>query len=98
MAARRRRQLVTHAPLMGGWYLHILPVLGHGAACNVDALALQHGSNLLVGEGLGAILLFDHFLHFALQQQKWRAAAQWPLDRLREEIAELEDALRRMRS
>src|ERR1039457_4182307 len=42
--------LVAHTPLMGGWNLHVLAVLGHGAARNVDALALQHGGDLLVGE------------------------------------------------
>src|ERR1039458_3495494 len=40
---------------MGGRNLHVLPVLRHGAARNVDALILQHGGDLLVGEGLGAI-------------------------------------------
>src|ERR1035437_8423718 len=95
-AAPLAAALIAHAPLMGGRTLHVLPVLRHGAARNVDALILQHGGDLLVGEGLGAILLFDHFLHFAFQQQKRRATAQRSLHRFREEIAEFEDALRRM--
>src|ERR1035437_546359 len=88
--------LVAHAPLMSGRNLHVLAVFGHGAARDVDTPILKHGCDLLVGEGLGAILLFDHFLHSALQQEERCTPAQRPLDRFREEIAELEDALRRM--
>src|ERR1019366_8253433 len=88
--------LIAHAPLMGGRNLHILPVLGYGSARNVDALVLEHSGDLLVGEGLGAILLFDHFLHFAFQQEERCTPAQRPLNRFREEIAEFEDALRRV--
>src|ERR1035437_3730558 len=66
-AAPLAATLIAHAPLMGGRNLHIFPVLGHGAARKVDALVLQHGGGLFVGGGRDAVLLFDHFLHFALQ-------------------------------
>ena len=44
-----------------------LPQLEHRAPRHHDSQGLQHVRDLLVGEGLGAVLLFDHFLDFALQ-------------------------------
>ncbi len=61
--------LIPHPALMRRRNLHILTVLGHRTAGNVDAFPLKHRGDLLIGERLNLILVIDHLLHLALQNQ-----------------------------
>src|SRR5580765_1994395 len=89
--------LLANASLMRGRNTHILAVFRYRAASHLYAFGLQAFRNVFVGEWMRCILLFDHFLYSALQDQQRRAAARRPLHRLREEVAQLKYALRRVR-
>src|ERR1035437_9112508 len=87
---------VPDAPLVGGRDLHILAVFRHRAPRDGDPLGLQHRGDLLVRQRLGTVFFRNHFLHHPFQQEQRGGAAQRALHGFREEIAQLEHALRRM--
>src|SRR5689334_13667484 len=84
---------VANAPLMGGRNFHVLAVFGNRPPGNIDPLALQQGGDLLVGERLCAVLVLDHLLYLAFQQEQRGGPAGGSLHGLGEEITEFENAL-----
>src|SRR5579885_322886 len=88
---------VANTSLMRGRYLHVLAILRYRAPGYLDALRLKPLRDLLVGKRMAGIFFLDHFFHPSLEDQQRSSAAGGSLHGFREEIAQLEDALRSMR-
>src|SRR5579883_83527 len=95
-ARTRACRLVSDPALVSRRDFHVLAVLGYRTSSDVDALTLEQHGDLFVGERFRAVLILDHLLHLALQQQQRSTAAGGTLHGFREEIAQLENTLRRM--
>jgi len=61
-----------------------------------DSFRLEPGCYLIVGEGMTRILVLDHFLTFRFRISKGITPPLGPCNRLREEVAQFENPLRRM--
>src|ERR1051326_3180051 len=79
---------------MRGRNFHVFAVFGHRAPGDIDTFGLQQQGDLFIGERLAAILFLDHLFHLALEQQQRCRSARGSLHCFREEIAQLEHALR----
>src|SRR5450631_4734315 len=90
-------RLFADASLVRRWNAHVLAVFRDGAASHLYAFGLQALRDVFVGEWMGCILLFDHLFDAPLQNQQRSPAARRSLHCFREKVAQLEDALRRMR-
>src|SRR5258708_18999867 len=86
--------LFFYSALMGAGNAHVFPVLGYGAASDLNSLRLQDAGELLVGKRTARIFFIDQLLDAALQNQQRRIAALRPLHALAEEITQFEYALR----
>ena len=75
---------------------HVFAVFGNRPSGHLDALRLQDPCDLLVGQGAAGIFFLDQFFDAALQDQQRRSAAFRSLHALAEEVAQLENALRRV--
>src|SRR5271154_4068240 len=84
----------ANAALVGAGNSQIFAVFGHGSPGHIDPLALQHGGDLVVGERLAGIFVFNHFFHLALEQHERGAGALRAIYALGKEEAQLVDALR----
>ena len=49
---------------------HVFPVLGHGAAGDLDPLGLQYARDLLIGQGVRGIFFFNELLDTALEDEQ----------------------------
>src|SRR5713226_6103812 len=87
-------RLVFYSALMGAGDAHILPVLGDGAASDLNALRLQDAGELLVGERTAGVFFVDKFFDAAFQDQQRCVAALGALHALAEEVAQFEHTLR----
>src|SRR5260221_9637044 len=92
-----RGRSVFHPALVSAGYAHILTIFRHGAASDVNAGVVEFLGYLVVGERLGAVFFFDHFLDQALEREQRHAAAFWAVHRLAEERAQFEYTLRGVR-
>src|SRR5436305_6417638 len=75
---------------------HVFAVFGNCPPGHLDALRLQDPCDLLVGQGAAGIFFLDELFDAALQDQQRRSAAFRSLHALAEEVAQLENALRRV--
>ena len=78
------------AALVGARNIHILAVLGHGATGELNALGLEHGGKLVVGQRMTGILFLDELAHLALEHQKRRVGALRPVRPFGEKEAQLD--------
>src|SRR5579862_1651833 len=86
----------ANAALVGAGDPHVFAIFGYGAAGYIDALSLQRVCDLIVGERLAGIFVFDELLHLALEEHERRSGAFGTVDTFGEEESELVDALRRV--
>src|SRR5271157_167627 len=84
---------VALAALMSAGDVHVFAIFGYGAACQLDALIIQHRSQLFVGERMLRVLLGDELAYFALEHQQRRINSLGPVRTLGKEGAQLEDSL-----
>src|SRR6266850_5578325 len=92
-----RDRSVLHPPLVSAGYAHILAIFRHRAASDVNAGVVEFLGYLVVGERLGAVFFFDHFLDQALEREQRHAAAFRTVHGFTEEGAQFQDALRGVR-
>ena len=79
--------------MMRRWYLHVLAILGDGPSGYIDALVAELFGDLFIRKRVPGVFLFDHLLHPSLEDQQRRGRSGRPLDRFREEEAELVNSL-----
>src|SRR6267154_2175952 len=89
-----RGRSVFHPALVSAGDAHILVIFRDGAASDVNAGVVEFLSDLVVGERLGAVFFFDHFLDQALEREQRHAAAFRTVHGSTEEGAHFQDALR----
>src|ERR1700737_550763 len=70
-----RSRSVSTPALVGAGNAHIFAVFCDGTAGDVNAAVVELFGDLIVGERLGAVFLFDHFLDQALEGEQRHAAA-----------------------
>src|SRR5579863_699555 len=61
---------VSAPALVSGWNIHVFAIFGDGAAGEVNALRLQHGGELIVGERMARVFVFNELAHLALEHQE----------------------------
>src|SRR5882672_4008997 len=82
---------------MGAGNAHVFPVLGNGAARDLNALRLQDAGELLIGQRTAGIFLVDQLFDAALEDQQRRVTALGALYAFAEEVTQLENSLWRVR-
>src|SRR3974390_1125204 len=87
-------ELILYPALVGAGNAHVFPVLRNRAASDLNALRLKNVGDLLVGQRVGGVLLFDELLDAALEDEQRGAAAFGAVDALGEEVTQFENALR----
>src|SRR5712672_617016 len=92
-----RGRSVFHPALVSAGDAHILAILRHRAASDVNASVVEFLGYLVVGERLGAVFFFDHFLDQALEREQRHAAAFRTVYGFTEERAQFQHALRSVR-
>src|SRR5713226_3662577 len=92
-----RGRSVFHTALVRAGYAHIFAIFRDGAAGDVNAGFIEFLGDLIVGERLGTVFFFDHFLDQALQGEQRHADAFRAVHGFAEERAQLQYALRGMR-
>src|SRR6266403_6006617 len=92
-----RCRSVFHPALVSAGDAHVFAIFRHRAASDVNAGVVEFLGDLIVGERLGAVFFFDHFLDQALEREQRHAAAFWAVHRLAEERAQFEYTLRGVR-
>src|SRR5579862_9282961 len=90
-------ELFLYPALVRAGDAHIFTVLGDGAARDLNALRLQNARELLVGERPRWIFFLNQFFDAALQNEQAGVAALGTLHTFAEKIAQLKNALRRVR-
>ena len=78
---------------MGGRDTHILAVFCDGSASDFDAVRLQAFGDLFVSQRMHGIFFLNHLFDLAFQNQQWRRAAAGALNRFREKVSKLVNAL-----
>ena len=78
-ASREAAAQALHPALVSAGDAHIFAVFGDRTAGYVDAGVVEFFSDLFVGEGFGAVFLFNHFLDDALQGEQGHGAAFWAI-------------------
>src|SRR6266853_2258844 len=89
-----RGRSVFHPALVSAGYAHVFAIFCYGAASDVNAGVVEFLGYLVVGERLGAVFFFDHFLDQALEREQRHAAAFRTVHGFTEEGAQFQDALR----
>src|SRR6266403_4750266 len=89
-----RDRSVLHPSLMSAGDAHVFAIFRHRAASDVNASVVEFLGYLVVGERLGAVFFFDHFLDQALEGEQRHAAAFRTVHGFAEERAQFQDALR----
>src|SRR6266404_9913755 len=89
-----RGRSVFHPALVSAGYAHVFAIFRDGAASDVNAGVVEFLGDLVVGERLGAVFFFDHFLDQALEREQRHAAAFRTVYGFTEEGAQFQDALR----
>src|ERR1700686_723189 len=92
-----RGRSVFYPALMGAGNAHVFAIFRHRAARDVNAGVIELFRDLVVGQRLGAVLFFDHFLDQALQCEQRHAAAFGTVHRFTEERTQFEHASRSVR-
>src|SRR5712671_4453717 len=70
-----RCRSVFHPALVSAGDAHVFAIFRHGAASDVNAGVVEFLGYLVIGERLGAVFFFDHFLDQALEREQRHAAA-----------------------
>ena len=81
---------------MGTGNAKIFAIFGDGAARDLNAFFAEAFGDLLVGEWVRGVFVVNHFFNASLERKQRHFAALRPVHGFAEEIAELEDALRRV--
>ena len=68
------------APMVGRGDIHVLAILGYGAAGEADALGAEHRRKLVVGQRMARILLLDQLLTLRLSTSNGVSAPSGPFD------------------
>src|SRR6266403_4831414 len=89
-----RSRSVFNPALVGAGDAHIFAVFCDGTAGVVNAAVVELFGDLIVGERLGAVFFFDHFLDQALEREQRHAAAFRTVYGFTEERAQFQHALR----
>src|ERR1700722_19866885 len=63
-----------HPALVSAGDAHVFPILGDGAARDVDASVVELFGDLFVGEGLRGVFFFNHFLDETLEREERHSA------------------------
>src|SRR6185437_1005062 len=89
-------ELLPLPPLMRRGNIHILTILGHRAPRDLDAVCLQHGRELVVGQRFAGVFFLNQLAHLPLKDQQWRVGALGAVCAFREEEPQLQNTLRRV--
>src|SRR5882762_12038503 len=92
-----RCRSVFHPALVSAGYAHVFAIFRDGAASDVNTSVVEFLGDLVVGERLGAVFFFDHFLDQALERKQRHAAAFRTVYGFAEERAQFQHALRGVR-
>src|SRR5580658_9692057 len=65
-----KQPLLPPPPLMRGGNIHVFAIFGHGTACELDALRLQECGELVVGERMARVFVFDELFYLALEHEQ----------------------------
>src|ERR1700738_5316777 len=76
-----RGRSVFYPALVSAGDAHIFAVFCYGAARDVDARVVELLGDLIVGERLGSVFFFDHFLDQTLEGEQRHSAALRTVDR-----------------
>src|ERR1700738_4866150 len=88
-----RGRSVFYPALVGAGNAHIFAVFCDGTAGDVNAGVVELFGDLIVGQRLGAVFFFDHFLDQALEGEQRHAAAFRAVHRFAAERAQFQHTL-----
>src|SRR5579863_9105318 len=95
--ASRQPSVVAAPALMRGRDIHILAVFRDGAPGELDALRLKHRGELVVGERMTRIFVFDQLADLAFEHEQRRVGAFRAVGTFGEKETQLKNALGRVR-